>query len=128
MQFTERRLGGQGKGFGDRVGEGSPGSPEGSPESTAAPPTGNTGAQNTQLLPDWIGVTFKERPLSRVLELFGRDQGWQETNGARGYRSGLVRGDVKVWHDGAPGMGVHVEVSGRGCRQLEVRNSPPHPT
>lgn len=95
------------------------GVPQG-PGAAPAPPAGNTGAQNTQLLPDWLGLTFKETSLERVLILFGRDQEWQATHGAQGYRAGYVRGDVKVFHDGAPDMGVHVEVSGQGCRQLEA--------
>jgi phage replication initiation protein len=36
-----------------------------------------------------------------------------------GYRSCLFRGDVRVYHQGMIGMGVHVVISGQGCRQLE---------
>jgi putative DNA relaxase len=117
-QFTGSREPAQALRLGDKAAEvaGVPQGPRPAPE----PPVGNTGAQNTQILPDWLGVTFKEVSLERVLTFFGRNQDWQAIHGAQGYRAGFVRGGVKVFHDGAPEMGVHVEVSGQGCRQLEA--------
>jgi phage replication initiation protein len=55
------------------------------------------------------------------LDLFGGpDLEWSDSErGSRGYKNGKIRGNVRVWFDGGTGMGVHVDVSGSGCRQLE---------
>ena len=90
------------------------------------PHPGNTGVRDTsegaKALIDWVGVTFKQLPLAEVLELFGGEREWLPTRGGMRYRSGLMRGNVRVYWDGLDEeeMGVHVEASGRGCRQLEA--------
>ena len=90
------------------------------------PQPGNTGVRDTsegaKALIDWVGVTFKQLPLAEVLELFGGEREWLPTRGGMRYRSGLMRGNVRVYWDGLDEeeMGVHVEASGRGCRQLEA--------
>lgn len=84
-----------------------------------APPYGNTGAQPTGSV-DWVGFSFPEgTKVEDVTELLGRG-GWVEmAKGWLGYKRGYVRGNVRVLYDGMPGMGVHVEASGQGCRELE---------
>jgi phage replication initiation protein len=41
------------------------------------------------------------------------------SHGGQGYKRAVVNGHIKVFFDGGSGMGVHVELSGQGCRQLE---------
>lgn len=101
----------------------------------AAPPSGHTGVLSTSssleegsvsVLLDWLAGTFKELPLKDVCELFGYGLSWDQLPcGRRGYRQALQRGAVTVLYDGAPDMGVHVEVSGQGCRQLEAEGIVP---
>ena len=46
---------------------------------------------------------------------------WQpRETGAMGYRQALQRGGVTILFDGSEDMGIHVRVSGDGCRQLEA--------
>lgn len=88
-----------------------------------APVTRNTGADCTAPVlasVDWLSATFPaDLPLDRVLALFGQT-GWEELpRGRYGYKAGKVKGAVRVYSDGTPKMGTHVELSGEGCRQLE---------
>jgi phage replication initiation protein len=103
--------------------EGAPGCPQGAPEATAAPPLSNTGALSTSCLIDWVAVTFSELRLTveEVCDLFGGRQGWVTLpHGFKGYRCALQRPGVTVLSEGRPGMGVHVQLTGDGCRQLEA--------
>jgi phage replication initiation protein len=83
-----------------------------------APPASNTGAQTALI--DWLGVTFPDGVmLDSIYELFGKD-GWVTLpKGAMGYRKGLIRGNVRILFDGSKDMGIHIEASGKGCRELE---------
>jgi phage replication initiation protein len=74
---------------------------------------------------DWLDVTFKVSDVALVTALFdgkGTDEGnWAALPvGHRGYKQGLLRGHVRVYFDGAEGMGVHVSCSATACRQLEA--------
>lgn len=84
----------------------------------APPPSGNTGAQTASV--DWLGFSFPDGTgPEEVAERLG-PEGWSVMpRGWLGYRQGLVRGNCRILFDGAEGMGVHVEVSGQGCRELE---------
>ena len=88
-------------------------------EAIAAPPASNTGAQTAQV--DWLAVTF---PDGVAPETVAKRLGWESWSemprGWSGYRAGWVNGNVRLLFDGAEGMGVHVEASGQGCRQLEA--------
>lgn len=95
--------------------------------SDGVPPDGNTGALNTVCgLVDCLEVTFHGVEVQEVLKRFtpeGADpaQVWVVLPvGRNGYRQGAVRGKVRVYWDGAPGMGVHLDASGSGVRQLEA--------
>jgi phage replication initiation protein len=91
-----------------------------------APPPSNTGAQITL---DWLSGTF---PLTVTLEealaFLGQDFAFNGVHyepswvpmdrGAMGYKSGLVCGDLKVFHDGTDTMGVHFVLSGKGVKQF----------
>ena len=70
---------------------------------------------------DWVSVTFPtfENP-ELAKDLIGGD--WVEMDhGHHGYKSGCVQGGVMVLYDGGgPNMGVHIQMTGKGCRQLEA--------
>jgi phage replication initiation protein len=105
---------------------------------STAPPSGNTGALFTEgvikgaaidprvplknrVLIDWISWTYPEGvspfEVCRRLGEFFQPLDY----GRYGYASGFQRGFLNVYYDGSErGMGVHVEASGKGCRQLET--------
>lgn len=85
------------------------------------PPVCNTGAEITRCLVDWLGATFHDVEREQVQNLFGAGLDWQESErGGLGYLAAVFRGNVKIYYNGQVGMGVHVEVTGQGCRQLEA--------
>lgn len=113
------------------------------------PPYGNTGVLDTKGLKsliDWCDFTlpvsfgwedieveevevmegFPSRfsyPLQKVKELLGIPSGdWlQMPRGGRYYKSKLQCGHISIYYDGAAGMGIHVSMSGQGCREYEGR-------
>lgn len=74
-------------------------------------------------LVDWVGATIPmDDPFYVVEKILGFPvEDFHESAGRRGYRKGLRCGNIEVWFDGSPGMGVHLEASGQGVRQLETR-------
>lgn len=94
----------------------------------SAPPSSNTGVLHTErsneVLIDWLSMTFP--PVMALEEVLPHLEGvdaseWAPMDrGAMGYKQGLSRGHVKVFHDGREDMGVHVALSGQGCRQFEA--------
>lgn len=95
--------------------------------SANSPRIGNTGAQNTypyglRSLVDWVSATFSaQTPPEMVCEKIGLPYGLfvQMDRGALGYRKQLRFGHISIYYDGNPGMGVHLEMSGQGCREYE---------
>jgi phage replication initiation protein len=99
-----------------------------------APPDSNTGVLTA--LVDWMSFTLPENvhciefmralerqplrePLEVVKSLFG-SEGWVILEkGDLGYKQGLCKGRIRIYFDGNPGMGIHVRLSGQGCRELE---------
>ncbi len=104
-----------------------------------APPSSNTGVQNTSVNLDWLSGTF---PVSTLVDdalaflgaafqhngqFFGA--AWTPMErGAMGYRSGVANGHIKVYFDGVHGvlrdgrqelepMGVHFVLSGKAVKQ-----------
>jgi DNA relaxase NicK len=95
----------------------------------AAPPSSNTGVQNTGVQLDWLSGTF---PLSVTLEeaLAFLGEGFAFNGvpyapawiplerGGMGYKACVASGHMKVFHDGTDTMGVHFQFSGKGVREL----------
>lgn len=92
------------------------------------PRIGNTGAQNTyrdtlRVLVDWVSGTFKTltspEQLSDALGL-----PWhlfvQMDRGNFGYRKQYRFGHISIYYDGNADMGIHLEMSGQGCREFET--------
>jgi phage replication initiation protein len=91
------------------------------------PPYGNTGAENTyrnglRVLVDWVQATFPENiSLREVFEILGVDQGVfiESQTGNLGYKKQLRFGHIAVLYDGNENMGIHLYMSGQGCREYE---------
>lgn len=91
------------------------------------PPYSNTGAQNTctktlRACLDWFGATFPDgTPPEKIFDYLGLPSMLfvQMDRGLMGYRHQMRFGNIMVLYDGSQGMGVHVEMTGQGCRQFE---------
>jgi putative DNA relaxase len=83
------------------------------------PPASNTGAQTA--LVDWMGITFPlDFKLDDVYRFVGAD-GWVPLDkGGLGYKQSHLRGNVRIFMDGSETMGIHIEATGKGCRELEA--------
>lgn len=102
------------------------------------PPAGNTGAltPNTPFVLlktsskssitssiDWLAFSFPDAiNLQAAKEIVGLPlDGWIEmSHGGLGYSKLCRQGNVSIYSEGQPGMGVHVEMSGKGCREMEA--------
>lgn len=91
------------------------------------PPYRNTGAQNTWgegLRPcvDWVQATFKNVQPDDIIAdiLLLKPEDFTELErGKYGYMSAKRLGHITVLYNGHPEMGVHMELSGQGCREYE---------
>ena len=91
------------------------------------PPSSNTGAPNTaplenQVLIDWCGFTLPFDDPWRAVELMGLSRGLftELERGGMGYKKRLQFNHISVYYDGSDNMGVHVEMTGKGCRDYEA--------
>jgi phage replication initiation protein len=101
------------------------------------PPSCNTGAltqpplENRSLI-DWFAFTcfVPSAPRSTdcgtdgtptVFELIGiaETHFTKMSVGGKGYKACSSYGNIRIYSDGSPGMGVHVEMTGSGCREFE---------
>lgn len=65
---------------------------------------------------DYYAFTFRDAELSAVLGYYGRYfSDFIVAKGHLGYRNCWRTDGCAIYYDGMPGMGVHVQVSGRGC-------------
>lgn len=93
------------------------------------PPYCNTGAENTSGIGlnaciDWLQVTFKnEILLTKILDLLDmRRKDFFESSGMYGYSKGLYSEGITVlYRPHNVEMGIHLQLSGTGCRILEQK-------
>ena len=88
------------------------------------PPDSNTGVDCTKVFIDWLSFTVQTESVPTVVHWLTPSSAsvndWVGLHhGGLGYRSCVQRGHVRVYFDGAPGMGVHAVLSGQALRQLE---------
>lgn len=92
------------------------------------PPYTNRGAQNTygnglRACVDWVQATLKfvsvEQLISSVLSLDMLDFHESE-NGKYGYQNSKRFGHIAIYYNGREDMGIHLEISGQGCREYEL--------
>lgn len=88
------------------------------------PPSSNTGAQavgGVSDLVDYAGLSITETESPEVWRPLLGDLDYQELDkGGLGYGSCREYGGIRVYYDGRPGMGTHLQVKGQGCRRLEA--------
>ncbi|WP_040930796.1 replication initiation factor domain-containing protein [Paenibacillus larvae] len=91
------------------------------------PPTTNRGVQNTEesgliACVDWLQVTFKnfQKP-QEIIEIFNLDPAYftELDTGKYGYPCQMKMGDISVYYGARYDMGVHIVMSGQGCRLYE---------
>lgn len=70
---------------------------------------------------DWFEFTvFSIDNVYHIVKLLGLDQyDWSEAYGQYGYGSGIQFQKIFVLFDGRPDMGIHIRMSGQGCRAFE---------
>lgn len=92
------------------------------------PPASNTGAERTKEEPvralvDWVRVTFFDVPIEQIVLVFLNMKLEDFENLDKGryrYQKTLRRGNISLYYDGIEeGMGVLLDISGEGCRELE---------
>lgn len=91
------------------------------------PPLANRGAQSTMgnslsACVDWLSVTFlDEQYPEECIDVFGLDPDLfvEVKKGRYGYRKMIQYNNISVLFDGREDMGIHVELSGQGCRYFE---------
>lgn len=80
-----------------------------------------------RILIDWVGFTFMldGTRVSEVLEFFedylGIDRKLFKTGrrNYEGYASSLVFENINIYYQGASNQGIHVDITGQGCRYLD---------
>lgn len=90
------------------------------------PPYTNRGVERTwesglRACVDWVEVTFKivdsKQLIADILRLNFND--FFLAGGKNGYRQSYQCGSIAIYFDGREDMGIHLEMSGRGCREYE---------
>lgn len=75
---------------------------------------------------DWLQFTIKDRTyIDVIVSILQYDLNLFQTlpKGMMGYKSQTAFDNIKVLFDGKEDMGVHVILSGKGCRQYETKES-----
>lgn len=74
---------------------------------------------------DWAQATFKivQEP-QKIIELIGLDpDDFNDLDhGLYGYSRQLRMGNISVMYAGSPDMGIHVQMTGQGCREFEAQS------
>ncbi|MEI2442646.1 replication initiation factor domain-containing protein [Priestia megaterium] len=86
-----------------------------------------TSPASLRILIDWLGFTFKsdETRVSDVLAFFedylGINPKWFKPGrkNYEGYANSLVFENINIYYQGALNQGIHVDLTGQGCRYLD---------
>lgn len=82
--------------------------------------------QSNQIIIDWLQFTLKTvchlKTIVSILQLDVNNFIMLE-KGMLGYKTQKYCSNISVCYDGQPGMGVHVVMSGKGCRYYETAHS-----
>ena len=72
------------------------------------------------ILYDWVSITSRMHTPQDMADFIGLSHvPWEKTKGARGYKDRLYWKCISIHYNGAPNMGVWLEMSGQGCRAFE---------
>lgn len=95
------------------------------------PPASNRGAENTYesglvALVDWFQLTLKiEEGFQKLLDFFSCLDGafFIPVNGQYGYKQCVWCNGIFIFFDGHEDMGIHLQLTGQGCRYLETMDN-----
>lgn len=84
----------------------------------------STSGNGLRTLVDWVQVTFKnEQDYKKILDILRmKEDDFIEVNGLYQYRKALYHDGIFILYDGNEEMGVHLQISGKGCRTYEGYN------
>ena len=92
----------------------------------SVPPYTNRGVERTwgsglRACVDWLEATFKIVDSKQLIEDVLRLDftNFFVAGGKNGYRQSYQCGSIAIYFDGRDDMGIHLEMSGRGCREYE---------
>ena len=75
---------------------------------------------DNRIIYDYVTFSSQIHSTENLIDILGLGGvAFDVTNGYYGYRSRLFFCGISIHYDGAPGMGVCVEMSGKGCRTFE---------
>lgn len=86
-------------------------------------PTDNRVSEGLTCLFDWLSFTIKnyisiEHIVSDFLKM-NNDDFVELDKGNYGYKRQIANGNVRIYFEGKEDMGIHIQMSGQGCRQVE---------
>jgi len=86
-------------------------------------PTGNRVSKDLECLIDWLSFTIKKNIsvdyiITHFLKMNSADF-IELDKGNYGYKRQIANGNVRIYSDGKEDMGIHIQLSGQGCRQVE---------
>lgn len=79
-----------------------------------------------QVIIDWLQFTIKSLEVEDVIIdvlYMNLDDFIPVEKGNLGYKKQQVSGNIRILYDGNEGMGIHVIISGEGCREYEEKNN-----
>lgn len=71
---------------------------------------------------DWLRATLKTTDLNQAYRLLGIEESEFKDmpTGLYGYKKQKACGNIRIMYEGKPDMGIHIEMSGQGCREFET--------
>lgn len=95
------------------------------------PPLANRGVESTSdnslsACVDWLSVTFlDEKDWTVICDVFGLENSLfiELERGRYGYRKMYFYNNISILCDGRENMGIHIELSGQGCRYFESESA-----
>ena len=86
-------------------------------------PTGNRVSTELVGIFDWLSFTIKNNiPVDYIITHFLKMNSAdfiELDRGNYGYKRQIANGNVRIYSDGKEDMGIHIQLSGQGCRQVE---------
>ena len=78
-----------------------------------------------QVIIDWFQFTIKELKVEDVIIdvlYMNLDDFVEVEKGNLGYKKQKICGNIRILYDGTENMGIHVIITGKGCREYEEKN------
>lgn len=79
-----------------------------------------------QVIIDWLQFTIKSLEVEDVIIdvlYMNLDDFVEVERGNLGYKKQKISGNIRILYEGTESMGIHVIISGKGCREYEERNN-----